>query len=112
MEKRVILVVLDSVGAGELPDAALYKDEGSNTIGNIKKVIPELRLPNLEKIGLGNIDAPLGFEKEMAPIGAFGKSAEVSPGKDTTTGHWEMAGIQLDMAFLSGWIPTGDHRRV
>lgn len=99
MSKRVILVVLDSVGAGELPDAALYKDQGSNTIGNIKKQIPSLSLPNLGLLGLGNIDAPLGFDKVEAPIGAFGKAAEVSPGKDTTTGHWEMAGIQLDMAF-------------
>ena len=99
MSKRVILVVLDSVGAGELPDAALYKDEGSNTIGNIKKKIPTLSLPNLQLMGLGNIDAPLGFEKVESPIGSFGKAAEVSPGKDTTTGHWEMAGVQLEMAF-------------
>lgn len=99
MEKRVILVVLDSVGVGELPDAALYKDEGSNTLGNIKKAIPSLSLPNMLNLGLGNIDADLGFEKVDAPVGAFGKAAEVSPGKDTTTGHWEMTGVQLEMAF-------------
>ena len=97
--RRVILIVLDGVGVGELPDASLYNDVGSNTIGNIKKQIPDLALLNMTTMGLGNIDAPLGFEKIETPVGAFGKAAEVSPGKDTVTGHWEMVGIQLEKPF-------------
>lgn len=93
MINRVILIVLDSVGIGELPDAKEYGDEGSNTLGNIAKGLKGFSLPNLEKLGLGNIDGSLGYEKAERPIGAFGKLAEQSRGKDTTTGHWEIAGI-------------------
>lgn len=93
--KRAIIIVLDSVGIGEMPDAANYGDEGSNTLVNIKKAYPHLSLKNLCSLGLGNIDGEeihiLG--KTDFPKGSFGKMAESSVGKDTTTGHWELAGI-------------------
>ena len=95
--KRVLLVVLDSVGAGALPDANLYGDVGANTLGNIAKAIP-LRLPNMNAMGFSHIP-DIHLEPLNDAKGAFGKMAEVSPGKDTTTGHWEMAGIQLEKAF-------------
>jgi phosphopentomutase len=95
---RVIWIVLDSVGIGELPDAADYGDVGRTTLGHIARSRP-LRLPNLVRLGLANI-APLDHLNPPArPDGCFGKGATHSPGKDTTTGHWEMAGIWLDRAF-------------
>jgi phosphopentomutase len=95
---RVIWIVLDSVGIGELPDAADYGDVGRDTLGHIAGSRP-LKLPNLTRIGLANI-APLAhLEPPARPAGFFGKGVTVSPGKDTTTGHWEMAGIWLDQAF-------------
>ncbi len=97
--KRAVIIVLDGVGIGELPDAAKYGDEGSNTLGNIAKNIDNFRLPNLEKLGLGNIDGIKGFSKNPLPQGCFGKMAEKSPGKDTTTGHWEISGIVMDKPF-------------
>jgi len=100
MINRVILIVLDSVGIGELPDADLYGDVGSDTIGNISKTLGGLSLPNIEKIGLGNIDnGAHGIKAVKEPIGCYGKCMERSAGKDTTTGHWEIAGILLDKAF-------------
>lgn len=104
MVGRVILIVMDSVGIGELPDAHKYGDEGSNTFGNISKAKGRLKLPNLEMMGLGNIDGSVGYEKAVKPIGAFGKLAEKSAGKDTTTGHWEIAGLITETAF-----PTYPH---
>jgi phosphopentomutase len=96
--ERVIWIVLDSVGIGELPDAADYGDVGRSTLGHIAESRP-LALPNLVRLGLANI-APLAHLPAAAsPIGAFGKGATHSPGKDTTTGHWEMAGVWLDQAF-------------
>ena len=99
--KRAIIIVLDSVGIGEMPDAAKYGDEGSNTLVNIKKARPEMDLKNLCTLGLGNIDGKdieiLG--KVNSPCGCFGKMAEASNGKDTTTGHWEMAGIITENPF-------------
>ena len=97
--KRVIVLVMDSVGIGELPDAGRYGDEGSNTLGNIAAAIDGFRLPNLEKLGLGNIDSIEGFEQCHSPVGSFGRMAEMSPGKDTTTGHWEMMGVILSSPF-------------
>lgn len=94
--KRVVLIVLDSVGIGEMPDADLYNDVGSNTIGNISKKVGGLKLPNLEKLGLGNIDGAEGINKTTNPTGIFGKCAEISKGKDTVTGHWEMSGVILE----------------
>jgi len=86
--------VLDSVGIGEMPDAAEWGDAGSDTLGNLARVRP-LRLPNLCRLGLANIKPLSGLEPSPAPAGSYGKCALASPGKDTTTGHWEMAGIQL-----------------
>ncbi|HEV3220648.1 MAG TPA: phosphopentomutase [Candidatus Acidoferrales bacterium] len=95
---RVIWIVLDSVGIGALPDAADYGDVGRTTLGHIAESRP-LHLPNLVRLGLANI-APLAhLDPQAAPIGCFGKGATHSPGKDTTTGHWEMAGIWLVQAF-------------
>jgi phosphopentomutase len=96
--ERIFWIVLDSVGIGELPDAAEYGDVGRNTLGHIAESRP-LEIPNLVRLGLANI-APLKYQNPAsAPLGAFGKGATRSPGKDTTTGHWEMAGVWLDQAF-------------
>ncbi len=112
---RVILIVLDSVGIGELPDAAAYGDEGSNTLGNIAKQVP-LQLPTLRALGLGELvdlgenQTGSGFraraenQTRSGFRGAYGRMAEASPGKDSVTGHWEMMGIVLDRAF-----PTFPH---
>jgi phosphopentomutase len=91
---RVIWIVLDSVGIGEMPDAASYGDAGSDTLGNIAR-IRGIRLPNLARLGLGNIMPLTGIAPSAAPAGAYGKCTLASPGKDTTTGHWEMVGIHL-----------------
>jgi phosphopentomutase len=96
--ERIIWIVLDSVGIGELPDAADYGDVGRDTIGHVARSRP-LHLPNLVRIGLANIKPLANLTLPPHPIGAYGKGATVSPGKDTTTGHWEMAGIWLDQAF-------------
>jgi phosphopentomutase len=95
---RVIWIVLDSVGIGELPDAADYGDLGRDTLGHVARSRP-LVLPNLVRIGLANIKPLAHLTPPACPAGFFGKGVTVSPGKDTTTGHWEMAGIWLDQAF-------------
>ena len=95
---RVIWIVLDSVGIGEMPDAARYGDVGSDTLGNIARQRP-LHLPNLCALGLANIKPLTGLGPVAEPAGAFGKCALASPGKDTTTGHWEMVGIHLEKPF-------------
>ncbi|SHN78261.1 phosphopentomutase [Desulfitobacterium chlororespirans] len=97
--KRAILIVLDSVGIGEMPDAHEYGDVGSNTLGNIAKARGGLHLPHLQRLGLGNIAPIQGVDPEASPQGCYGKMAEKSPGKDTTTGHWEIAGVVLERAF-------------
>ena len=96
--KRVIWVVLDSVGVGEMPDAAQYGDAGSDTLGHIAQS-RKLHLDNLCRLGLGNIRPLDRLPPDPAPQGAYGKCALASPGKDTTTGHWEMAGIHLPKPF-------------
>jgi phosphopentomutase len=96
--ERIIWIVLDSVGIGELPDAAVYGDVGRDTIGHVARSRP-LHLPNLIRLGLANIKPLANLAPPAHPIGAYGKGVTVSPGKDTTTGHWEMAGIWLDQAF-------------
>ncbi len=96
--ERVIWIVLDSVGIGELPDAADYGDVGRDTLGHIARSRP-LRLPCLTGLGLANIKPLDHLSPPLKPSGNFGKGATHSPGKDTTTGHWEMAGIWLDQAF-------------
>ncbi len=97
--KRMIIIVLDSAGAGELPDAASYGDVGSNTLGNIAASLKGFSLPNLEGLGLGLIDSLGAYRKESLPLASYGKMAEKSAGKDTTTGHWEMTGIILEKPF-------------
>jgi phosphopentomutase len=97
--KRVIIIVMDSVGIGELPDAGAYGDTGSNTLGNIAANIKGFTLPNMERLGLGCIRGISGIRAAASPAGCFGKMAERSAGKDTTTGHWELAGITLDKPF-------------
>lgn len=97
--KRAIIIVMDGVGIGELPDADKYKDCGSNTLMNIKKVYPDLKLKNLCSLGLGNIDGENLYDKNENPIGSYGKCAEKSSGKDTTTGHWEISGVTVENPF-------------
>ncbi len=100
---RIIWIVLDSVGIGEMPDAEAYGDKGSDTLGNMARVLAErgkpLKLPNFCRLGLANIKPLTGLTPDPEPIGSYGKAALASPGKDTTTGHWEMAGIHLEKPF-------------
>lgn len=98
MINRVIWIILDSVGMGELPDADKFGDVGSNTLGNIATK-RGLKVPNLINLGLGNIEGMVGLELVKNPIGSFGRVAELSNGKDTTIGHWEMVGIHSPVAF-------------
>lgn len=97
--KRAVIIVLDGVGIGELPDAAKYKDEGSNTLMNIKSRVPSMELTNLCRLGLGNIDGENLFNRNNSPLASYCKMSEVSAGKDTTTGHWEIAGVCVSEAF-------------
>jgi len=101
---RAILIVLDSVGIGELPDAALYEDQGSNTLGHIAAQVP-LRIPTLAGMGLGRLVPLPGMPAASAPTAAFGRMMERSAGKDSVTGHWELMGVVLDRAFPT--FPTG-----
>jgi phosphopentomutase len=102
---QVTLIVLDSVGVGDAPDAAAYGDEGSNTIGNIADVLGGLPLPNMAAIGLGHLGNFKGIPSVEQPTGAFARLTEVSAGKDTTTGHWELGGASLSQAFPT--FPNG-----
>ncbi len=102
---RVILFIIDSVGIGALPDAHKFGDIGANTLGNIALSQGGIDLPNLQSIGLGNIDGIVGLDPIKSPRGAFGRAAEVSNGKDTTTGHWELAGLHLPKPFKT--FPNG-----
>lgn len=92
-------MVLDGTGIGALPDAARYGDEGSNTLGNLADAVGGLNLPNLQRLGLGNIGSIRGVPPAARADAAWGKMAECSPGKDTTTGHWELTGVILDRPF-------------
>lgn len=96
---KVLLLVLDSVGCGEMPDADRYGDRGANTLANTARAVGGLRLPHLGRLGLGCVTDVLGVPAERSPDGLFGRMAEASPGKDTTTGHWEIAGVVLDRPF-------------
>ncbi len=101
-------MVLDSAGIGEMPDAAEWGDAGADTLGNVLKS-RKVDLPNLQQLGLGNIRALVNVPPAKKPAGSFGKCALKSNGKDTTTGHWEMAGIILEKAFPTypdGFPPT------
>ncbi len=97
--KRAIVIIIDGVGIGELPDAASYGDQGSNTLANLAQKVGGLNLPNLERLGLGKISAVKGLSPDLDAMGNYGKMAEQSPGKDSTTGHWELAGILLEDPF-------------
>ncbi len=107
--KKAVLIVLDGCGVGELSDAAKYGDSGSNTLGNLSRAIPGgFKLPNLQKLGLGNIIPLAGMEPPDKPSGNYGKMAERSPGKDSTDGHWEIAGLVTVKPFptyLQGFPP-------
>lgn len=102
--KRVIVIVLDGVGAGEAPDAAAYGDVGSNSLGNVARVIGGLHVPNMYELGLGNITSIQGVPENPDARGVFGRFQPKSAGKDTIIGHWEMMGIYLPVAF-----PTYPH---
>ena len=95
---RAIVIVMDSVGVGELPDAAAYGDQGSDTVGNIARRVP-LRVPTLRALGLGTVAKLGGDGATPTPAAAVGRMAEASPGKDSVTGHWELMGIVLDRPF-------------
>jgi len=99
------IIILDGVGIGELPDASDYGDEGSNTLVNMAKAIGGLNLPNLEKLGLGSIEEIEGLKKVEHPLASFGKMKEISKGKDSTTGHWEIGGIYVGKDFT--YFPQG-----
>ena len=101
---RACVIVLDAVGAGELPDAADYGDEGSDTLGNIARAVGGLDLPNLEALGLGNVEPLEGCPPQPGAPAVAGRLLERSKGKDTTTGHWEMMGVVTPVAF-----PTYPH---
>ena len=96
---RVIVVVLDGVGAGEAPNANLYGDLGSNSLGNTALAIGGLNLPNFKKLGLGHITPMKGVEPIEKPEGSYGKLQPKSSGKDTVSGHWELMGIYLPKPF-------------
>lgn len=96
---RVIWMVIDSVGIGALPDSKKFGDEDVNTLGHIVKEFSDIKIPNMIKLGLGNIDGIDYINNIDSPIGSFGRCNEVSQGKDTTTGHWEMTGLLVDTPF-------------
>ncbi|MGB8318124.1 MAG: phosphopentomutase, partial [Ignavibacteriaceae bacterium] len=102
---NLFLIILDGVGIGELPDASNYGDEGSDTLGNIAKSVNGLHLPNLGKMGLGNIKDIAGIKNVADPMASFGKMKEISKGKDSTTGHWEIGGLKIDFDF--SYFPDG-----
>ena len=99
MKRRAAIVILDGVGIGEAPDAAAYGDVGSNTLGNLARAVGGLKLPNLERAGLGRVAPLLGVRPTESPTAAQGMLVPASAGKDSTTGHWEIAGIHLSRAF-------------
>lgn len=102
--QRVAVIVLDSVGCGDAPDAPEYGDVGANTLGNIARAVGGLDLPNLGQMGLGNLVEIVGTPPTTSASGVYGRLTEVSAGKDTTTGHWELAGVILRQPF-----PTYPH---
>ncbi|HEV8401031.1 MAG TPA: phosphopentomutase, partial [Gemmatimonadales bacterium] len=108
MKKRAAIIVLDGLGAGPAPDTAAYGDEGSDTLGNVARAVGGLRLPNLEQLGLGRCrpgSGILGLAPGVSPTAAYGVAQPASPGKDSTTGHWEICGVLLERAFRT--YPSG-----
>lgn len=104
-DERVVLIVLDSVGVGELPDAADYGDEGSHTLGHIAEVVEGFDLPGLRALGLGNIEGIPQLTPVTSPRADYGRMIERAHGKDTATGHWEFVGIVMDEPFKT--FPDG-----
>ena len=96
---RALLLILDSVGCGGAPDAAAYGDEGADTLGHIHAHTPGFALPNLERLGLGAVMSIQPTSNAQRPMASFGRMRERSAGKDTTTGHWEIAGAVLEQPF-------------
>jgi phosphopentomutase len=94
--RRALILVLDGVGCGAAPDAAEYGDAGSDTLGNVARAVGGLELPHLERLGLGRVSPLLGMDPRVAPAGAWGTMLPRSRGKDSTTGHWEIAGVLLE----------------
>jgi phosphopentomutase len=99
LRKRAVLIVLDGVGVGEMRDSYQYGDQGSHSLKNTALAVGGLKIPNLQKLGLGNIDAIPGVEPAIKPAAAYGKMEERSCGKDSTVGHWEMMGLIKEKAF-------------
>ncbi|WP_456406311.1 phosphopentomutase [Caldithrix abyssi] len=99
MMRRAIILIIDGVGIGELPDADQYQDRGSNTLANLARHFNGLQLPNLERLGIGKIHPIPGIQSDLKAEANYGKMAEISPGKDSTTGHWELAGLILKEPF-------------
>ena len=97
--RRVFLIVLDSLGCGELPDAAAFGDKGAHTLDHLVGAAGGLDAPRLVELGLGCVPGVTSLPRAAKPAGAFGRCAERSPGKDTSTGHWEMMGLVLDKPF-------------
>lgn len=97
--ERIVLIVLDSVGIGELPDAALFGDAGAHTLGHIAERVEHFAMPNMQKLGLGNIGPLKGIPPADNPLAYYGKMAETSVGKDTMTGHWEIMGLNVNIPF-------------
>lgn len=97
--ERATIIVLDSLGVGYTQDADKYGDVGANTLGNLAKSVGGINLPNMGKLGLGNIIEIQGVKEESNPTGCYGKAKEKAHGKDTTTGHWEMAGVVSEKGF-------------
>jgi phosphopentomutase len=108
--KRAAIIILDGVGIGAAPDAATYGDEGSDTLGNVARATGGLKLPRLERFGLGNIKPLDGMQRRGDAVGAWGSMRPASAGKDSTTGHWEIAGVHLEKAFPT--FPNGFPRSV
>ncbi len=97
--KRVVVIVMDSVGIGEAPDAEAFGDKGTNTLGSIAKQYDALHIPELEKLGIGKIAPLKGIEAVANPSASYGIMQEASVGKDTMTGHWEIMGLRIDEPF-------------
>jgi phosphopentomutase len=109
-KKQAIVLVLDGVGIGEMPDADKYGDAGSDTLGNVARFVGGFDLPNLEKLGLGKIRPIDGMNSDIEPIASYGKMAPKSSGKDSTTGHWELMGVVSDI--IAPLYPDGFPREI
>ena len=108
--ERITVIVIDGVGAGELPDASTYGDTGSNTLSNTARVLKGLKLPNMGEMGLGNITSIEGVPPRKMTRGAYGKCKEISKGKDSVTGHWELMGVEVKKPFPT--YPNGFPKEV